>query len=153
MIHLSSTGIQTACEANGLAESPLILAANDFVKKKFLGRMMEEPIVASYCVTEPGAGSDVAGAKTTAVKKGNEYVINGQKMWITNGGHANWFFVLAKTFFFPFFFFFLKNSKKDINFISFFILILETQKLNQEKLSLLSLLKEILQELLEERKK
>jgi len=48
-------------------------------------------------VTEPGAGSDVAGIKTTAVKKGDKYIINGQKMWITNGGHANWYFVLAKT--------------------------------------------------------
>jgi acyl-CoA dehydrogenase len=53
--------------------------------------------VQAYCVTEPVAGSDVAGIKTKAVKKGNEYVINGQKMWITNGGHANWYFVLART--------------------------------------------------------
>lgn len=45
----------------------------------------------AYCVTEPGAGSDVAGLKTKAVKKGDEYVVNGQKMWITNGGKANWF--------------------------------------------------------------
>lgn len=51
----------------------------------------------AYCVTEPGAGSDVAGIKTRAVKKGNDYVLNGQKMWITNGGHANWYFVLART--------------------------------------------------------
>lgn len=51
----------------------------------------------SYAVTEPGCGSDVAGVKTKAVKKGDEYVINGSKMWITNAGHANWFFVLART--------------------------------------------------------
>lgn len=44
----------------------------------------------AYCVTEPGAGSDVAGLKTRAVKVGDEYVVNGQKMWITNGGKANW---------------------------------------------------------------
>ena len=44
----------------------------------------------AYCVTEPGAGSDVAGLKTRAVKTGDEYVVNGQKMWITNGGKANW---------------------------------------------------------------
>lgn len=44
----------------------------------------------AYCVTEPGAGSDVAGIKTRAVKVGDEYVVNGQKMWITNGGKANW---------------------------------------------------------------
>ena len=51
----------------------------------------------AYCVTEPGAGSDVSGIKTKAVKKGNDWVINGSKMWITNGGVANWYFVLAKT--------------------------------------------------------
>lgn len=45
----------------------------------------------AYGVTEPGAGSDVAGIKTRAEKKGDEYIINGQKMWITNGGVANWF--------------------------------------------------------------
>lgn len=45
----------------------------------------------AYCVTEPGAGSDVAGLRTKAVKMGDEYVVNGQKMWITNGGKANWF--------------------------------------------------------------
>ncbi|KAG0045527.1 hypothetical protein BGZ83_009258 [Gryganskiella cystojenkinii] len=91
------SGIQTAIEANGLAEAPLMVAANDFQKKKYLGRMTEEPLMAAYCVTEPGAGSDVAGIQTKAVKKGDKWVINGQKMWITNGGKANWFFVLAKT--------------------------------------------------------
>lgn len=91
------TGIQTAIEANSLAEMPIILAGNNEQKKKYLGRMVEEPLMAAYCVTEPGAGSDVAGIKTKAVKKGDEYVINGQKMWITNGGVANWYFLLART--------------------------------------------------------
>ncbi|KAJ2162895.1 hypothetical protein GGF46_000278 [Coemansia sp. RSA 552] len=91
------SGIQTAIEANGLAEAPVILAASDAQKKKYLGRMAEEPLMAAYCVTEPGAGSDVAGAKTNAVKKGDKWVVNGQKMWITNGGKANWYFLLAKT--------------------------------------------------------
>lgn len=53
--------------------------------------------MAAYAVTEPGAGSDVNGVKTRAVKKGDEYILNGQKMWITNGGVANWYFVLART--------------------------------------------------------
>ena len=48
-------------------------------------------------VTEPGAGSDVSGIKTRAEKKGDEWVINGQKMWITNGGVANFYFVLARS--------------------------------------------------------
>jgi acyl-CoA dehydrogenase len=48
-------------------------------------------------VTEPSAGSDVAGIKTTATKQGDKYVLNGSKQWITNGGVANWYFVLART--------------------------------------------------------
>ena len=66
-------------------------------QKEFLGRLTSQPLQAAYCVTEPGVGSDVAGLTTRAVKKGDEYVINGSKMWITNGGVANWYFVLART--------------------------------------------------------
>ncbi|KAM8930223.1 medium-chain specific acyl-CoA dehydrogenase, mitochondrial [Pelodytes ibericus] len=91
------TGIQTAIEANSLGQMPVILAGNEAQQKKYLGRMTEEPLMCAYCVTEPGAGSDVAGLKTRAEKKGNEYVVNGQKMWITNGGKANWYFLLART--------------------------------------------------------
>ena len=54
-------------------------------------------LFAAYAVTEPGAGSDVAAGLSTAVRRGDRWVINGQKVWITNGGAANWFFVLAKT--------------------------------------------------------
>nr|XP_040145125.1 medium-chain specific acyl-CoA dehydrogenase, mitochondrial [Ictidomys tridecemlineatus] len=72
-------------------QMPVIIAGNDQQKKKYLGRMTEEPMMCAYCVTEPGAGSDVAGIKTRAEKKGDEYIINGQKMWITNGGKANWY--------------------------------------------------------------
>ncbi|KAF8599090.1 acyl-CoA dehydrogenase NM domain-like protein [Ceratobasidium sp. AG-I] len=91
------TGIQTAIEANGLAQAPLIVAANEELKQKFLGRMTEAPLVAAYCVTEPGAGSDVANITTRAEKRGDKWILNGTKMWITNAGHANWFFVLART--------------------------------------------------------
>ncbi|XP_014817724.1 PREDICTED: medium-chain specific acyl-CoA dehydrogenase, mitochondrial-like [Calidris pugnax] len=76
---------------------PVIIAGNEQQQKKYLGRMTEEPMMCAYCVTEPGAGSDVAGIKTKAERKGDEYVINGQKMWITNGGKANWYFLLART--------------------------------------------------------
>ncbi len=91
------TGIGTALEANGLAEAPVIVAGTDAQKKEFLGRMTEAPLLAAYAVTEPGAGSDVAAARTSAVKKGNDWVINGEKMWITNGSVASWYFVLART--------------------------------------------------------
>ncbi|KAG8507919.1 Medium-chain specific acyl-CoA dehydrogenase, mitochondrial, partial [Galemys pyrenaicus] len=75
------TGVQTAIEANSLGQMPVIIAGNDQQKKKYLGRLTEEPMMCAYCVTEPGAGSDVAGIKTKAEKKGNEYIINGQKMY------------------------------------------------------------------------
>ncbi|XP_008635291.2 PREDICTED: medium-chain specific acyl-CoA dehydrogenase, mitochondrial [Corvus brachyrhynchos] len=91
------TGVQTAIEANSLGQMPVIIAGNEQQQKKYLGRMTEEPLMCAYCVTEPGAGSDVAGIRTRAERKGDEYVINGQKMWITNGGKANWYFLLART--------------------------------------------------------
>ena len=85
------SGINTAAEANNLASSPVLVAGTDDQKRRFLGRLTEEFGMASYCVSEPNAGSDVAATRTNAVKKGsNEWVINGQKMWITNGGHAKW---------------------------------------------------------------
>ncbi|KAL4704581.1 hypothetical protein ACJJTC_017836 [Scirpophaga incertulas] len=96
-IAFGCTGIMTALEASGLGQTPVIIAGNKEQQKKYLGRLMEEPLVAAYGVTEPGAGSDVAGIKTRAEKKGDEWILNGQKMWITNGGVANWYFVLART--------------------------------------------------------
>lgn len=91
------TGMSTAIEANTLAEAPIIVAGSEAQKKSYLGRMTEEFLFAAYGVTEPGAGSDVASIRTTAVRRGDVYVLNGGKMWITNAGKANWFFVLAKT--------------------------------------------------------
>merc|ERR1711962_1885266 len=91
------TGVMTAIEANGLGSMPVMIAGNHEQKKKYLGRLIEEPLMCAYGVTEPGAGSDVSGVKTRAEKKGDEWVINGQKMWITNGGVANYYFVLART--------------------------------------------------------
>ncbi len=91
------SGMYTALEANSLAQAPLIVAGSQEQKKKFLGPMTEAPLLAAYGVTEPGAGSDVQGIKTVAKKVGNDYVINGSKMWITNASVANWYFVLAYT--------------------------------------------------------
>merc|ERR1711909_84362 len=91
------TGIMTAIEANGLGSMPIMIAGNEEQKKKYLTRLIEEPIMCAYGVTEPGAGSDVSAITTKAVRKGDDYVINGQKMWITNGGVADFYFVLART--------------------------------------------------------
>lgn len=91
------TGMETAIEANSLGSMPLIIGGSPALKAEYLGRLLAEPIQAAYGVTEPGAGSDVAGLKTKAEKVGDEWILNGEKMWITNGGVANWYFVLART--------------------------------------------------------
>ncbi|OQR80700.1 medium-chain specific acyl-CoA dehydrogenase, mitochondrial precursor [Achlya hypogyna] len=91
------SGMTAAIEVNNVAAAPLLLAGTDAQCAKYLGRLVEAPRPASYCVTEAGAGSDVAATLTSAVKKGNSWVLNGSKMWITNGGFADWYFVLAKT--------------------------------------------------------
>jgi acyl-CoA dehydrogenase len=89
------TGIQTSMLANGLALTPIKLAGSEEQKKKYLGMLTSEPILASYCTSEPDAGSDVAGLKTRFTKHGNDYVLNGQKAWITNCSYARWYVVFA----------------------------------------------------------
>jgi acyl-CoA dehydrogenase len=91
------SGIGTTLMCNGLATAPVALGGSDEVKKEYLGMLTEEPKLASFCLTEPDAGSDVSGMRTTAVKKGDKYVINGTKCFITNGSHASWYTVYAKT--------------------------------------------------------
>ena len=91
------SGIATSIMSNGLAAAPVVIGGSDETKKEFLTRLTEEPRLASFCLTEPDAGSDVSGMKTTAVKKGDKYVINGSKCFITNGSHADWYTVYAKT--------------------------------------------------------
>jgi acyl-CoA dehydrogenase len=91
------SGIGTTLMANSLAAAPVSLGGSEEIKKKYLGMLTEEPKLASFCLTEPDAGSDVSGMKTTAVKEGDRYVINGSKCFITNGGYADWFTVYAKT--------------------------------------------------------
>lgn len=91
------SGVSTAASANDLAQAPVLLAGTEEQKKKYLGWCTAEPIQCSYGVTEPIAGSDVAAIRTRAERKGEDWVINGSKMWITNSGFAKWFFVLAKT--------------------------------------------------------
>ena len=90
------TGIATALGANMLATAPLIVVDDKDINKKFMAPMMEELQFASYCVTEPAAGSDVAGIQTTA-KNGDEYIINGNKQWITGAKYAKMVYVLAIT--------------------------------------------------------
>ncbi|BDA77119.1 acyl-CoA dehydrogenase [Leptospira kobayashii] len=91
------SGVSTAILANNLALAPVLLGASDEILKKFIQPMSDQLTMAAYAVTEPGAGSDVAGIRTTAKRVGDDYIINGSKMWITNAGVADWFFILAKT--------------------------------------------------------
>lgn len=88
-------GIATTVTGNTLASTPIMIAGTAEQQKEYLGRLTEDCLFASYCTSEPDAGSDVAGLKTRYKKVGDEYVLNGSKQWITNGGHANWFVVFA----------------------------------------------------------
>jgi acyl-CoA dehydrogenase len=91
------SGIGTSLMCNGLAAAPVAIGGSEDIKKEYLGMLTEEPKLASFCLTEPDAGSDVSGMRTTAVRKGDKYVINGTKCFITNGSHASWYTVYAKT--------------------------------------------------------
>ncbi|MDP3505724.1 MAG: acyl-CoA dehydrogenase family protein [Myxococcales bacterium] len=75
----------------------LLLFGTDEQKAKFMPKLATGEMIAAFCLTEPGAGSDAASIKTTAVKDGDDWVLNGNKLWITNGGIAQFFTVFAKT--------------------------------------------------------
>ncbi len=91
------SGVQTSLGANGLASAPVMLAASEDVKREFAEELVAEPKLASFCLTEPDAGSDVSGMRTRAVRKGDKYVLRGSKCFITNGSYADFFVVYAKT--------------------------------------------------------
>ncbi|MGA2467007.1 MAG: acyl-CoA dehydrogenase family protein [Thermodesulfobacteriota bacterium] len=80
-----------------LSTGAILLGGTEKQKKKFLGRMTETYRSACYCLTEPEAGSDAAGMQTFAEKKGDKYILNGSKCYITNGKHADLLCVFAKT--------------------------------------------------------
>ncbi len=89
-------GIATGVGANALAGLPILLAGNEEQKKRYLGSMCEGKL-ASFCLTEPDAGSDVSAISTTARKDGSDYLINGTKCFITNGTYADYYVVFAVT--------------------------------------------------------
>ena len=91
------SGIGTTITCNGLAAAPIALGGSEETKRHYLGMLCEEPKLASFCLTEPDAGSDVSGMKTNAVKQDDKYVLNGSKCFITNGSHASYYTVYAKT--------------------------------------------------------
>src|SRR6266571_424937 len=94
--------IAAACAATGtqyldqpLGGIPILLAGTDEQKKRFLPRLATGELLCAYSLSEPAAGSDAAGLKTTAVRKGDHYVLNGSKQWCTNGDHADVITVFA----------------------------------------------------------
>jgi acyl-CoA dehydrogenase len=91
------SGIGTSIVANILGALPVMLAGSDEQRREWLPPLLEAPILCSFALTEPNAGSDVSGIQTTAVRHGDVYVINGSKMFITNAGHAAWVTVFAST--------------------------------------------------------
>jgi acyl-CoA dehydrogenase len=96
-VNWGCTGIGTSIGANGLGAGPVLIAGSDEQKAKWLPPLLEAPILCSFALSEPEAGSDVARLKTTAERRGDEYVLNGSKTFITNAGYANWAVVFAKT--------------------------------------------------------
>ncbi len=90
-------GIGICIDANTLALTPLLLAADETQQKKFFGLINETHGVAAYCLTEPNAGSDVQGIRSQAIRKGDKFILNGHKRFITNGEVAAFHTVFAIT--------------------------------------------------------
>ena len=85
-------GVQTDMSTHALARF-----GSEYVCEEFLKPSISGDYVSCIGVSEPHAGSDVAAIKTTAVRDGDDYIINGSKMWITNGTQADWMCMLANT--------------------------------------------------------
>ena len=88
-------GMTTSISVNTLGSYPILLFGTDEQIKEHIGPLMEAPKLASFCLTEPGAGSDAGSLSTHAKEDGDNYILNGSKMWITNAGHAGLFTVFA----------------------------------------------------------
>ena len=80
----------------GIGMLPILYYGSEAQKAEWLPRLISGELKAAYCLTEPGSGSDATGAKTTAMRDSDEWVLNGQKMWISNAGFADVFIVFAQ---------------------------------------------------------
>ena len=90
-------GVSVTYAANGLGADPILIGGSEAQKKKYLPPLASGEKWAAYALTEPNAGSDAGSIRTTAVRKGDNYVLNGTKQWITNGGEADIYTVFAVT--------------------------------------------------------
>ena len=91
------SGMTVSLVANTLGSAPVLIAGTEEQKGEWVAPLLDEPLLCSFGLTEPDAGSDVARIKTTAERRGEEYVLNGSKTFISNAGHAAWTVVFAKT--------------------------------------------------------
>ncbi|HTU35173.1 MAG TPA: acyl-CoA dehydrogenase family protein [Candidatus Acidoferrum sp.] len=92
----ASTAV-TLSVTNSVAAAPILRHGTQAQKKKYLPRLAHGETLGGFCLTEPGAGSDAAAIQTRAVRDGDSYVINGTKIWVTNGGVSGVYVVFAKT--------------------------------------------------------
>ncbi len=91
------SGIASSLTANGLALGPILISGTAEQKELFVAPFAAGYGLSSFCLTEPGAGSDAGGIKTTAQRDGDSYILSGRKCFITNGGHASQYTVFAST--------------------------------------------------------
>ncbi|HEX9022044.1 MAG TPA: acyl-CoA dehydrogenase family protein [Nitrospirota bacterium] len=90
-------GVSTSYAANALGTYPILLHGSEAQKKKYLPDIAAGKRLVAFGLTEASAGSDASGVQTTAKLEGNEYVLNGTKQWITNGGEADVYTIIAIT--------------------------------------------------------
>lgn len=91
-----STGLSVAAH-NSLGSMPIVIAGSEEQKKAYLPDIASGRAISAFCLTEPQAGSDASRTQTRAVLKGDQYIINGTKIYVTNGGWAKYFIITAMT--------------------------------------------------------
>ncbi|MHA1791357.1 MAG: acyl-CoA dehydrogenase family protein [Promethearchaeota archaeon] len=87
--------LATSLFGNTLGQEPLMMSENEQAKEKYLPIFVKEPKIISFATSEPMMGSDIAGMRCLARKDGDDYILNGTKYWITNGGYADYVSVFA----------------------------------------------------------
>jgi acyl-CoA dehydrogenase len=94
-LNYACSGITNSVTANGLATIPVMIVGTEEQKRRYLGQLTSEFSFAAFCITEPGAGSDVAAMSTTYRRVGDDFVLNGTKHFISNGTVAHWYVAFA----------------------------------------------------------
>ncbi|KAA3616428.1 MAG: acyl-CoA dehydrogenase [Calditrichaeota bacterium] len=116
-----STALTVAAHVS-LCSTPIYLFGTEEQKKKYLPDLLSARKIGAFCLSEPGSGTDSGSMLTRAEKKGDDYILNGSKQWVTNGGYADVFVVLAKT-----------DTELGVKGISMFVVEKDTPGLNPGK--------------------